>query len=262
MVFANKKSPVYMMGAFECIASNIQNQGAIEKAFETGEGVHWSDQPGCLFCGIAEFFRPGYLTNLVNGWLPALDGVVQKLESGASIADVGCGHGISTVMMAEAFPNSMFVGYDFHEASILSARAHAKEHGVEANTRFEVASATQFNGEGSYDLVCSFDCLHDMGDPQGASAHVRDSLKEDGTWMIVEPMADDRLEGNLNPVGRLFYSASTMVCVPTSLAQEVGAALGAQAGEAKLRDVISSGGFSKVRRATETPFNMILEARA
>ncbi len=262
MVFANEDSPVYMMGAFECIASNVQNQSAIEHAFKTGEGVQWSDQPGCLFCGIAEFFRPGYLANLVDAWLPALDGVVEKLEAGTRIADVGCGHGISTVMMAQAFPNSTFVGYDFHDASIRTARAHAKEHGVEANTRFEVATATQFDGNGSFDLVCSFDSLHDMGDPVGASTHIRDSLKEDGTWMIVEPLADDRLEGNLNPVGRLFYSASTMVCVPTSLAQDVGAALGAQAGEAKLRDVISKGGFNNVRRATETPFNMILEARA
>ncbi len=260
MVFANEDSPVYMMGAFECIASNIQNQGAIEQAFKTGEGVRWGDQPGCLFCGVAEFFRPGYLANLVDAWLPALDGVVDKLRAGARVADVGCGHGISTVMMAEAFPNSEFVGYDFHEASIAAASTHAKEHGVE-NARFETALAKQFDGAGSFDLVCSFDCLHDMGDPAGAAAHIRDSLKPDGTWMVVEPMAADELEGNLNPIGRLFYSASTMVCVPTSLAQEVGAALGAQAGEVKLRDVISQGGFSSIKRATETPFNIILEAR-
>ena len=260
MVFANEDSPVYMMGAFECIASNIQNQGAIEQAFTTGEGVRWGDQPGCLFCGVAEFFRPGYLANLVDAWLPALDGVVDKLRAGARVADVGCGHGISTVMMAEAFPNSEFVGYDFHEASIAAASTHAKEHGVE-NARFETALAKQFDGAGSFDLVCSFDCLHDMGDPAGAAAHIRDSLKPDGTWMVVEPMAADELEGNLNPIGRLFYSASTMVCVPTSLAQEVGAALGAQAGEVKLRDVISQGGFSSIKRATETPFNIILEAR-
>lgn len=260
MVFANEDSPVYMMGAFECIASNIQNQGAIEHAFQTGEGVQWGDQPGCLFCGVAEFFRPGYLANLVNAWLPALDGVVDKLQAGARVADVGCGHGISTVIMAEAFPNSEFVGFDFHEASIKRARDHAKEHGVE-NVRFETALAKQFDGAGSYDLVCSFDCLHDMGDPAGAALHVHDSLKPDGTWMIVEPMAADTLEGNLNPVGRLFYAASTMVCVPTSLAQEVGSALGAQAGEVRLRDVIAEGGFNSIRRATETPFNMILEAR-
>ena len=260
MVFANEESPVYMMGAFDCAASYIQNQGAIEHAFKTGEGVQWGDQPGCLFCGVAEFFRPGYLENLVEAWLPALDGAVDKLKAGVRVADVGCGHGISTVMMAEAFPNSEFIGYDFHEGSIKEARAHAEDHGVQ-NARFETALATQFDGEGSFDLVCSFDCLHDMGDPAGAAAHIRDSLKPDGTWMIVEPIAADELEDNLNPVGRLLYSASTMVCVPTSLAQEVGAALGAQAGEAALRIVIAEGGFTNIRRATETPFNMILEAR-
>ncbi|MEO9876716.1 MAG: class I SAM-dependent methyltransferase [Anderseniella sp.] len=260
MVFANEESPAYMMGAFDCVASNIQNQDAIERAFKTGEGVQWGDQPGCLFCGVAEFFRPGYLENLVEAWLPALDGVVDKLKAGARVADVGCGHGLSTVMMAEAFPNSEFIGYDFHEGSIKEARVHAKGHGVQ-NARFEIALAKQFDGESSFDLVCSFDCLHDMGDPAGAAAHIRDSLKSDGTWMIVEPIAADELEDNLNPVGRLLYSASTMVCVPTSLAQEVGAALGAQAGEASLRTVIAEGGFTNIRRATETPFNMILEAR-
>ena len=261
MVFADENSPVYMMGAFECVCSNIQNQGAIEQAFRTGDGVQWADQPECLFCGVAEFFRPGYMANLTKEWLPALDGVVDKLETGARVADVGCGHGISTALMAEAFPNSHFIGFDFHEGSIKAAQTHAKKHGVEGNAQFEVASAKQFDGRGTFDLVCAFDCLHDMGDPVGAAAHIRDSLKPDGTWMIVEPMADGRLEGNLNPVGRLFYSASTMVCVPTSLSQEVGMALGAQAGEARLREVIAQGGFSRIRRATETPFNMILEAR-
>ncbi len=260
MVFADEDSPVFMMGAFDCAVSNVRNQEAIEAAFKTGEGLRWGNQPGCLFCGVAKFFRPGYQAHLVQEWLPALDGVVEKLEAGAKVADVGCGHGLSTIMMAEAYPNSKFVGYDFHEGSIEAAREHAKAHGVE-NASFEVGLAKQFDGDGNYDLVCCFDCLHDMGDPAGAAAHVRDSLKADGTWMIVEPMAEDKVEGNLNPVGRLFYSASTMVCVPTSLAQEVGAALGAQAGEAKLREVISAGGFSSLRRATETPFNMILEAR-
>ena len=262
MVFANEDSAVYMMGAFDTAVANIRNQDGIADAFKTGEGVKWGDQPECLFCSVAKFFRPGYQAHLVDEWLPALDGVTEKLERGAKVADVGCGHGISTVLMAQAFPNSEFVGYDFHEASIEAAREHAKGHGVEANTSFEVALAKQFDGSASFDLVCFFDCLHDMGDPAGAAAHVRESLKPDGTWMIVEPMSQNAIEDNLNPVGRLYYAASTMVCVPTSLAQEVGAALGAQAGEAKLAEVITSGGgFGQFRRATETPFNMILEAR-
>ncbi len=261
MVFADETSPVYMLGAFDTCVANIRNQEAIEKVFKTGEGLTWGDQPDCLFCAVAKFFRPGYQSHIVQDWLPALDGVVAKLERGAKVADVGCGHGISTAIMAEAFPNSEFVGYDFHDGSIEAAREHAKGHGVEANTRFEVGLAKQFDGAGGYDLVCFFDCLHDMGDPAGAAAHVRESLKADGTWMIVEPIAQDALEGNLNPVGRLYYSASTMVCVPTSLAQEVGSALGAQAGEAKLREVVTGSGFKQFRRAAETPFNMILEAR-
>ena len=261
MVFADRDSPVYMMGAFDCAVSNIENQQGIEAAFKTGEGVRWGDQPGCLFCGVAKFFRPGYQAHLVSEWIPSLDGVTEKLERGATVADVGCGYGISTIMMAEAYPNSDFVGYDFHEDSIAAAREHAKAHGVEGNTKFEVALAKQFDGNKSYDLVCCFDCLHDMGDPTGAAAHIRESLKSDGTWMIVEPMAQDTVEGNLNPIGRLFYSASTMVCVPTSLAQEVGAGLGAQAGESRLKEAVTNGGFGQFRRATETPFNMILEAR-
>jgi 2-polyprenyl-3-methyl-5-hydroxy-6-metoxy-1,4-benzoquinol methylase len=212
-----------------------------------------------MFCAVARFFRPGYQNHLVSAWLPALDGVIAKLERGAKVADVGCGHGWSTVFMAKAFPNSEFVGYDFHLGSIEEARKHAHEHGV-ANARFEVGTAKDYASNG-LDLVTFFDCLHDMGDPAGAAAHVHSTLKPDGSWMIVEPMAGDRLEDNLNPVGRLYYAASTMICVPTSLAQEVGAALGAQAGEARLREVITSGGFKSVRRATETPFNMILEAR-
>jgi 2-polyprenyl-3-methyl-5-hydroxy-6-metoxy-1,4-benzoquinol methylase len=260
MVFAVEDSPVYMTGAFEAMAALLGNQEKVQPAFKTGAGVGWGDQSACLFCATARFFRPGYQNNLVSNWLPALDGVVAKLERGAKIADVGCGHGWSTVFMAKAFPNSQFIGFDFHPSSVEEARAHARGHAVTANTRFEVGTAKDYP-ERDFDLVTFFDCLHDMGDPAGAAAHVRQSLKPDGSWMVVEPMAGDHLEDNLNPVGRLFYAASTMVCVPTSLAQEVGAALGAQAGEAKLREVITAGGFRQVRRATETPFNMILEAR-
>jgi 2-polyprenyl-3-methyl-5-hydroxy-6-metoxy-1,4-benzoquinol methylase len=260
MVFAIEESPVYLLGAFACMASLLDNQAKVEPAFRTGDGVGWGDQAGCLFCAVARFFRPGYHNNLVGNWLPALDGIVAKLERGAKVADVGCGHGVSTVIMAQAFPNSQFIGYDFHPSSIEHAQAHAREHGAAANTRFEVGTAKDYP-EKDFDLVAFFDCLHDMGDPAGAAAHVRQSLRPDGSWMVVEPIAGDRLDDNLNPIGRIYYAASTMVCVPTSLAQEVGAALGAQAGETKLREVITAGGFRSVRRATETPFNMILEAR-
>jgi len=260
MVFAIEDSPVYMAGAFEVMAAMLENQAKVEPAFKTGAGVAWGDQAGCLFCATARFFRPGYQNNLVGNWLPALDGVVDKLHRGAKVADVGCGHGWSTVLMAKAFPKSQFIGYDFHQSSIEHAAAHAREHGVTANTRFEVGTAKEYP-EKDLDLVTFFDCLHDMGDPAGAATHVRQSLKPDGSWMIVEPMAGDRLEDNLNPVGRLYYGGSTMICVPTSLSQEVGAALGAQAGETKLREVITAGGFRSVRRAAETAFNMILEAR-
>jgi 2-polyprenyl-3-methyl-5-hydroxy-6-metoxy-1,4-benzoquinol methylase len=259
MVFANEDSPVYMMGGFDVVAAMLDNQSKVQAAFKSGDGVAWGDQAGCMFCAVARFFRPGYQNNLVQQWLPTLDGVVEKLERGAKIADVGCGHGWSTVLMAKAFPKSQFIGYDFHPGSIEAARAHAEMHAVSANTSFEVGLAKDYPGT-DFDLVTCFDCLHDMGDPAGAAAHIRHSLKPDGTWMIVEPMAGDNLEQNLNPVGRLYYAASTMICVPTSLSQEVGAGLGAQAGEAKLREFIASGGFGKVRRAAETPFSMILEA--
>jgi SAM-dependent methyltransferase len=260
MVFGVEDSPVYLLGGFELMAAMLDNQPKVEAAFKTGGGVEWGDQAGCMFCAVARFFRPGYHNNLVDAWLPALDGVVDKLNRGAKVADVGCGHGLSTIMMAKAFPNSQFVGFDFHQGSIDAARAHAHSHGVAQNARFEVGSAKDFSATG-LDLVTFFDCLHDMGDPTGAAAHVHQSLKPDGSWMIVEPMAGDSLEQNLNPVSRLYYAGSTMICIPTSLSQEVGAALGAQAGEAKLREVITAGGFSTVRRATETPFNMVLEAR-
>ncbi|MGE9009317.1 methyltransferase domain-containing protein [Leptospira interrogans] len=261
MVFAIPDSPVYLMGGFDLMAAMLENQPKVQAAFKSGGGVAWGDQAGCMFCAVARFFRPGYHNNIVSTWLPALGGdVMKKLEAGANVADVGCGHGWSTVLMAKAFPKSRFVGYDFHPGSIADAKAHAETHGVSANTRFEVGLAKDYPGK-NYDLVTCFDCLHDMGDPAGAAAHIRQSLKDDGTWMICEPIAGDRLEQNLNPVGRLYYAASTMICVPTSLSQEVGAALGAQAGEARLREVILKGGFKSVRRATETPFNMILEAR-
>ena len=259
MVFAIEDSPVNMVGGFDLMVNLLDAQPKVQEAFKNGGGVDWGDHGPCLFCAVARFFRPGYLNNLIQNWLPALDGVVAKLRDGARVADVGCGHGWSTVFMAQAFPQSRFIGYDFHSGSVEAAKAHAREHSV-GNVEFHVGTAKEYPGS-DFDLVTFFDCLHDMGDPAGAAEHVKQTLKPDGTWMIVEPMAGDRLEDNLNPVGRLYYAGSTMICVPTSLAQEVGAALGAQAGEAKLREVIAAGGFSNIRRATATPFNMVLEAR-
>jgi len=259
-VLADEESPVYMADAFEAAAAYIENQKPVQEAFRHGGGVGWGDQAGCLFCAVARFFRPGYKANIVESWLPALDGAVEKLERGGRVADIGCGHGYSTVMMAEAFPEAEFVGFDFHPASIEEARRHAAAHGVADRVTFEVAAAKAYPGTG-YDLVTFFDCLHDMGDPAGAAAHVRETLAPDGHWMIVEPMAGDALQDNMNPVGRLYYAASTLVCVPASLDQEVGAALGAQAGERRLREVAEAGGFTRFRRAAETPFNLILEAR-
>jgi 2-polyprenyl-3-methyl-5-hydroxy-6-metoxy-1,4-benzoquinol methylase len=259
MVLADSDSPVFMQGAFDIAMAMMQAQDQVEAAFKTGEGVPWTSQTQCLFCATARFFRPGYHNNLISSWLPALDGVVDKLNRGAIVADVGCGHGISTTIMAQAFPKSTFIGYDFHPDSVAAASAHAKQHGVIENLRFEVALASEYPGR-DYDLVTFFDCLHDMGDPRGAASHVRETLKPDGSWMIVEPMAGDKLTENLNPIGRLYYAGSTMLCVPASLAQPVGAALGAQAGFKKLTEAIEGGGFTRVRKAVETPFNMILEA--
>ena len=259
-VFGDENSPTYMMGGFDVMAAMIENQAKVQHAFKHGGGVAWGDQAGCLFCATARFFWPGYRDNLVRNWLPALDGMIERLKRGAKVADVGCGYGWSTVLMAEAFPNSHFTGYDFHPGSVERARDHAASHKVSANTSFEVAAAKSFAGR-DFDLVACFDCLHDMGDPAGAAAHIHAALKPDGIWMIVEPHAGDRLEDNLTPMGRLAYAGSTMVCIPTSLAQEVGLALGAQAGEARLREVITAGGFKQVRRAVDNDFNMILEAR-
>ncbi|HEY1710035.1 MAG TPA: class I SAM-dependent methyltransferase [Rhizomicrobium sp.] len=262
MVFAVKDSPVYLAGAFDLVAAMIEGEQKVEHSFRTGSGVRWGDSAGCLFCATGAFFRPGYVNNIVQNWLPALDGVEEKLKSGARVADVGCGVGFSTLLMAEAFPNSRFTGYDFHAPSVEEARRHAAGHGVSDRVTFEVASAKEIEEEGSFDLATSFDCLHDMGDPRGCAAHMKRILKPGGTWMIVEPIAGDRPTENMNPVGRLYYNASTMICVPTSLDQEVGEGLGAQAGQAKLSEVIREGGFANVRRATEGPFNMVLEARA
>jgi ubiquinone/menaquinone biosynthesis C-methylase UbiE len=210
-VFAEVDGPFYLIPAFDAAAAYLGNQKKVQQAFQTGAGVSWGDQTGCLFCAVADFFRPGYKANLVTQWLPALGDMVGKLEKGAKVADVGCGHGHSTILMAEAFPNSEFIGFDFHEASIDQASAHAAEHGLH-NVRFEAGNAKNYPGR-DYDLVTFFDCLHDMGDPAGAAVHVRKSLKSDGRWMIVEPMAGDRLEDNMNPVSRLYYAASTMVCI-------------------------------------------------
>jgi SAM-dependent methyltransferase len=261
MIFAHADSPVYLAGAFDLAAAMIEGEPKVERAFRTGEGVRWGDTAGCLFCATGAFFRPGYVNNIIQNWLPALEGVEEKLRSGAKVADIGCGVGFSTLLMARAFPNSRFVGFDFHAPSVEEARRHARAHGLAGRVRFEAMRAKDIEDTG-FDFATSFDCLHDMGDPRGCARHLRRILKDDGTWMIVEPIAGDRPADNLNPVGRLYYNASTMICVPTSLDQEVGEGLGAQAGESKLTEVIREGGFSRVRRATEGPFNMVLEARA
>jgi SAM-dependent methyltransferase len=260
LALADEESPFYILGVYDSIASLYADEDRILEAFRTGGGMGWHEHDHRLFRGTERFFRPGYKANLVAEWIPALDGVQEKLERGAKVADVGCGHGASTVIMAEAFPNSRFFGFDYHEASIERAREAAGEAGVGDRVEFAVASAKDYPGS-DYDLVCVFDCLHDMGDPVGASAHVLQTLAGDGTWMIVEPFAGDSVQENLNPVGRVFYGASTVICTPASLAQEVGLALGAQAGEARLAEVLKEGGFTRVRRATETPFNLVLEAR-
>jgi SAM-dependent methyltransferase len=260
LALAQEGSPAFVPGAFQVATALTKDEEKIGRAFVDGQGVGWHEHHHDLFAGTERFFRPGYAANLVSGWIPALDGVEAKLQSGGRVADVGCGHGASTILMAQAFPASSFVGFDYHEASVQRARAAARHAGLQDRVRFEVAPAKQYPGD-DYDLVAMFDCLHDMGDPVGAAAHVLETLAPDGTWLIVEPYAGDRLEDNLNPVGRVFYGASTLVCTPASRDQEVGLALGAQAGEARLREVVTAGGFTRFRRATETPFNLVLEAR-
>lgn len=259
-VLALDNTPVHLPGFYHMIASAMKDEEKLTEVFRSGKGFGWHEHEKGLFEGCERFFRPGYLANLTTNWIPALDGVESKLKDGAKVADVGCGHGASTILMAQAYPQSRFFGFDYHAASIENAREKARAAGVSDRVTFEVAPAKSFPGKG-YDLVAFFDCLHDMGDPAGAARHVRESLAPDGTWMVVEPFADDDLSANLNPVGRIYYSASTLFCVPASLSQEVALGLGAQAGEARLREVITSGGFTRFRRATETPFNLVFEAR-
>lgn len=258
-VFADPESPTAMAGGYYSIASMFIDEPKISRAFRSGEGVAWGDHDNCLFCGVEKFFRPGYQASIVSEWLPHLDGVVEKLQRGAKVADVGCGHGASTIIMARAFPDSEFVGFDFHGPSIDHANSEARGVGL-GNVRFESSSAKHFPGDG-YDLVTLFDCFHDMGDPVGAARHVLSKLKPDGVMMLVEPFANDRLADNLNPIGRMYYCFSTMICTPASISQEVGLALGAQAGEKRLREVVEEAGFTRFRRASQTPFNLILEAR-
>jgi SAM-dependent methyltransferase len=259
VALADSESPAFVPGLFQVTAAMWAGESKIAANFRTGAGLEWGHQHPCLFEGTERFFRSGYLGNLIQSWLPALDGVVAKLEAGAKVADVGCGVGASTIIMAKAYPKSKFHGFDYHAPSIELARQRAREAGVAERVTFEVAKATDFPGTG-YDLVAHFDCLHDLEDPVGAARHARQAIAFDGKWLVVEPFAGDRPEQNHNPVGRVFYSASTMLCVPHSLSQG-GPALGAQAGEAKLREVATAGGFSSLRRATETPFNLVLEGR-
>ncbi len=257
---ADENSPVFLPGAFQCALAAVKAEDKLTERFKTGEGMGWHEHHPELFVGTERFFRPGYAANLISVWIPALAGVEEKLKNGARVADVGCGLGASTILMAKSYPASEFVGFDYHDKSIETAKQRAKDAGVGDRIRFEISTAKTYPGT-DYDFVTFFDCLHDMGDPAGASTHVRSTLKNDGTWMIVEPFAGDKLEDNLNPIGRAFYGASTMICTPASLSQEVGLALGAQAGERRLREVVTSGGFSQFRRATQTPFNLIFEAR-
>jgi len=257
---ANEDSPAYLPGAFQLALGSLAAVPRIAESFHTGAGMGWHEHDDGVFHGCEKFFRPGYAANLVSTWIPALQDVKPKLESGARIADVGCGKGASTILLAKAFPKSTLFGFDYHDKSIEAARETAKREGVANRVTFEVAKAKEFPGK-DYDFVAVFDCLHDMGDPIGAAKHVRQSLNTDGTWMIVEPFANDELKDNLNPVGRVYYSFSTLLCTPCSRSQEVALCLGAQSGEKRIREVVSSAGFSRFRRATETAFNIVYEAR-
>lgn len=260
VIFASEGHPACMQGFFQSVMSVFNDEPKLTSVFRSGQGLPWSDHSECLFCGTERFFRPMYAANLIDAWIPSLEGVREKLESGAKVADVGCGHGSSTIIMAQAFPNSTFHGFDFHGPSIDHARERARAAGVARNTVFEVVAAKEYPGK-DFDLVAIFDALHDMGDPVGASQHVADSLADGGTFMLVEPYAGDSLEENMHPLGQIYYSFSTMICVPASRSQEVGLGLGAQAGQKRLTEVLNEGGFSQVRRAAETPTNMVLEAR-
>jgi SAM-dependent methyltransferase len=260
VALSDETSPAFLPGFFQVALGSVIDSPRVTEAARSGEGVGWHEHNHDVFDGIERFFRPGYNANVVPSWLPALDGVIEKLERGASVADIGCGHGSSTVLMAEAFPSSTFFGSDIHEGSIETARKRAEDAGVADRVTFEASPAASYSGRG-YDLVTTFDALHDMGDPVGAARHVRETIADDGTWMIVEPMAGDRVEDNLNPVGRAYYGFSTFLCTPGSLSQEVGLALGAQAGPARIKDVVSAGGFARFRIAAQTPFNLVYEAR-
>ena len=257
---AREDSPAYLPGAFELAIGSLAAVPRITESFRSGRGMGWHEHDDGVFHGCEKFFRPGYAANLVSTWIPALDDVQSKLETGARVADVGCGKGASTILMAKAFPNSRFFGFDYHDKSIDGAREIAGREGVADRAVFNTATSKNFAGK-DYDLITVFDCLHDMGDPVGAAAHVRSALAKDGTWMIVEPYAKDELKDNLNPVGRVYYSFSTLLCTPCSRSQEVGLCLGAQAGEKRIREVVHSAGFTRFRRASETPFNIVYEAR-
>jgi SAM-dependent methyltransferase len=253
-------SPAYLPGFFQIALGTVQHTTETIEAARSGAGVGWHEHTSDVHIGCERFFRPSYNANLLPSWLPALDGVVAKLERGATVADIGCGHGASTILMAQAFPRSTFVGSDYHQESIETARLRAAEAGVADRVSFEVAPAASFSGSG-FDLVTTFDALHDMGDPVGAARHVREALGPDGTWMLVEPMAGDRVEDNLNPVGRAYYGFSTLLCTPASLSQPVGLALGTQAGPARIRDVTKAAGFTSFRTVAQTPFNLVFEVR-